>query len=274
VTIDERVGTGPALRLESVEVSFPAPTGGEVAALGPVSLEIEPGEFVALVGPSGCGKSTLLRVAAGLLPASAGSVVADAGRSSFVFQEPALLPWRTVERNCLVPLELTRVAKAERRQRVRETLELVQLLPWSRYYPHQLSGGMKMRAALARALVVDAAIMYLDEPFSAIDELNRAALNEYLSRLWLGRRFAALFVTHSISEAAFLAERVLVMSARPGRIVGEVRVPFPFPRDSWLRTTEEFVRIEREVVALLRGVTLPAAPAGAASERGGLDGGY
>lgn len=168
-----------------------------------------------------------------------------------MFQEPALLPWRTVERNCALPLELAGVPTAERKRRVRETLDQVALGAWARFYPHQLSGGMKMRASLARALVADADIIYFDEPFSATDELNRARLNEHLNNLWMTRRFAALFVTHSIEEAVFLGQRVLVMSERPGRLLGEVGSPFPFPRSEPLRTSEAFVRVEREVVALL-----------------------
>lgn len=248
-----RTGGSPssALTMEQVTKEFPSPSGAPVWALGPVDLWVERGEFVAVVGPSGCGKSTLLRLGAGLIPASDGRISGSPAEASFVFQEPALLPWRSVERNCALPLELAGVPKAERKRRVREILDLVGLDAWGRFYPHQLSGGMKMRAALARALVADAEIIYFDEPFSATDELNRARLNEYLSQLWIARRFAAVFVTHSIEEAVFLGQRVLVMSERPGRVLGEVRVPFVFPRSEALRTSESFVRVEREVVNLL-----------------------
>ncbi len=243
----------PTLQLHGVTRSFGTSGHGRVAALGPVDLTLRQSEFVAIVGPSGCGKSTLLRVAAGLLRPTSGRIDRAAeSEASFVFQEPALLPWRSVRRNCAVPLELTGVPRSERAARVLEALELVGLRSWAGFYPHQLSGGMKMRVALARALVVDAAVVYFDEPFSAIDELTREVLNEQLGLLWAQRRFAGLFVTHNISEAVFLAERVLVMSERPGMFVGEIQVPFPFPRESWLRTTEDFVSVERSVSALLR----------------------
>ncbi len=243
-----------AMRMLGITRSFASTTGkSTVHAVGPIDLDLGAGEFVAIVGPSGCGKSTLLRLAAGLLRPTAGTIIhGGTASSSFVFQEPALLPWRSVERNCAIPLELTGVRQDLRRDRIRAALDLVGLVAWSSFYPHQLSGGMKMRVALARALVVDAEIMYLDEPFSAIDELTREGLNEHLSRLWLERRFAALFVTHNIGEAVFLAQRVIVMSERPGQLLGEVKVPFDYPRDLWLRTTAEFVHVEREVASLLR----------------------
>jgi NitT/TauT family transport system ATP-binding protein len=237
--------------MAAVTKEFTAPRGAPVAALGPVDLTVGVGEFVAVVGPSGCGKSTLLRLGAGLLPPTQGVIDRSAAGASFVFQESALLPWRTIEHNCALPLELAGVGRTERKERVRAILDFVGLGAWGRYYPDQLSGGMKMRAALARALVPDADLIYFDEPFSATDEINRARLNEHLSKLWQARRFAAVFVTHSIEEAVFLGQRVLVMSERPGRLLGEVEVPFEFPRHEPLRTSEEFVRVERRVVELL-----------------------
>lgn len=238
--------------MTGVRKAYRTPRRTWVDVLGPLDLRLRAGEFVSIVGPSGCGKSTLLRIAADLIPVSSGTVERRSRDASFVFQEPALLPWRTVGGNCALPLELAHVPKAQRRSRVREVLAYVHLDAWRNFYPHQLSGGMKMRAALARAIVVDAPVVYFDEPFSATDEMSRERLNEFLSRLWVGRGFTALFVTHSISEAVFLASRVLVMSDRPGRILGEVEVPFPFPRTAPLRTTETFVSIEREVINLLR----------------------
>ena len=243
----------PVLMLREVRKRYKGPRGGEVSVLGPVDVSLREGEFVAIVGASGCGKSTLLRVAAGLVPPSNGTVHRANEEASFVFQDHALLPWRTVAKNCALPLELAGVPRGERRERVQEVLRFVHLENWGQFYPYQLSGGMKMRAALARALVADAAIVYFDEPFSATDELNREGLNEYLSNLWLGRRFAALFVTHSISEAVFLAQRVLVMSTSPGTILGEVQVPFEYPRSLSIRTTDEFVHVERKVTSYLRG---------------------
>jgi NitT/TauT family transport system ATP-binding protein len=247
----------PALAMASVRKAYRSPDRNWVEVLGPLDLRVDGGEFVAIVGPSGCGKSTLLRIAAGLVPASGGAVERGSDEASFVFQEPGLLPWRTIARNCELPLELANKPKALRKERVREVLDDVRLGAWANFYPHQLSGGMKMRAALARSLVLDTPVVYFDEPFSATDELGRELLNEFLSRLWDTRRFAALFVTHSISEAVFLATRVLVMSDRPGRFLGEFPVPFEFPRTAPLRTSGEFVNIQREVVALLRGGALP-----------------
>jgi len=239
--------------MAAVRKAYRSPDRRWVEVLGPVDLRIDDGEFVAIVGPSGCGKSTLLRIAAGLVPPSDGLVERQSDEASFVFQESGLLPWRTIAKNCELPLELAKVPKPGRKERVRKVLYDVRLGAWANFYPHQLSGGMKMRAALARALVLDSPMVYFDEPFSATDELGRELLNEFLSGLWSDRSFAALFVTHSISEAVFLATRVLVMSDRPGRFLGEFTVPFGFPRTAPLRTSDQFVGIQREVVALLRG---------------------
>ena len=248
-----------ALAMTGVRKTYRSPDRKWVEVLGPVDLRIGEGEFVAIVGPSGCGKSTLLRIAADLVHPSGGVIERKSDKASFVFQEPGLLPWRTIGRNCELPLELAQVPKARRKERVREVLHFVHLGAWANFYPHQLSGGMKMRAALARALALDSTVVYFDEPFSATDELGRELLNEFLSKLWSDRRFAALFVTHSISEAVFLANRVLVMSDRPGRFLGEFAVPLEFPRTAPVRTSDQFVGIQREVVALLRGGTSQAA---------------
>ena len=245
--------SGPVtIEMTGLEKRFALRRGEQVHALGPVDLALTAGEFVAIVGPSGCGKSTLLRVGAGLLNPSAGSMRRTRGGASFVFQEPALLNWRTVAANCTLPLELTAVPRREWSERVRASLELVGMGEWSGAYPSQLSGGMKMRVSVARALVTDADVVHFDEPFAAIDELTREVLNVELSQVWAKRRFAALFVTHNVHEAVFLADRVLVMSPRPGRIVGEVTVPFAHPRPLELRTSGEFAAVVREVTALLR----------------------
>jgi NitT/TauT family transport system ATP-binding protein len=245
-------GADLALRMREVRKRFTLGRGEHVVALGPIDLDLQAGEFAAIVGPSGCGKSTLLRLGAGLLPTSAGSIERASEHASFVFQEPALLGWRTVAKNCALPLELSAVPRREWDQRVQGALELVKLADWGRAFPRQLSGGMKMRVSLARALVADASVVYFDEPFAAIDELTREELNDHLSDVWLQRRFAALFVTHNVHEAAYLAERVIVMSARPGVLLGEVRVPFAYPRTPELRTSPEFTDVVRDITQLLR----------------------
>ena len=226
----------------------------DIEALLGVDLDILGGEFVSIVGPSGCGKSTLLRLIAGLIPLSSGDLTVDqlppveARRQrqelAYVFQEATLLPWRTVAGNVLLPLEL-------RNQRdpafVDQILELVGLADFARAYPSQLSGGMRMRVSIARALVTRPDLLLLDEPFGALDEITRQRLNEELLRLWEEERWTGIFVTHNVYEAVFLSQRVLVMSPRPGRLIADIAVPFAHPRDPDLRTAPEFNRIAAEV---------------------------
>ena len=216
---------------------------GGVVALDGVDLEVRAGELVAILGPSGCGKSTLLRLVAGLDAPQDGSVAvaarrADAGRAriSFVFQDAHLLPWRTVRRNVELPLELAGVERTARAAAAGRRIAQVGLADAARRYPAQLSGGMRMRASLARALVTDPELLLLDEPFAAVDEITRAYLDEQLLELWGQRRITVLFVTHSIAEAAFLAERIVVLSLRPARVVAEVDGLGPAPRTAALRT--------------------------------------
>lgn len=235
---------------------------GGVQALAEINLQIRKGEFVSIVGPSGCGKSTLLRLVAGLLERSGGELEVvgmeprEARRKlrdvAFVFQQPALLPWRTVARNVMLPLEIQGVATPDSRQRTQEILELVGLEDFGGMYPRQLSGGMKMRASVARALVTKPDMLLLDEPFGALDEITRQRLNEELLALWERDEGTALFVTHNVFEAVFLSQRVLVMSARPGRIAGEIAIPLPYPRHPDVRATAEFARLAGEVSELLR----------------------
>ncbi|MBX3730225.1 MAG: ABC transporter ATP-binding protein [Candidatus Sumerlaeia bacterium] len=223
---------------------------GGIEALRDVTLDVARGDFVALVGPSGCGKSTLLRLVAGLIAPTGGELAVDglAPRQArrerhdmaFVFQQPALLPWRTVADNVGLPLELDGQGRAARRERIDELLDLVGLREFARTHPHQLSGGMRMRVSLARALVGRPGLLLLDEPFGALDEITRQRLNEELRRLWASQGFTALFVTHNVFEAAFLAQRVVVMSPRPGRIACELAVPFESERTPALRARPEF----------------------------------
>ena len=230
-----------------------------------VSCDVQAGEFVAILGPSGCGKSTLLRLIAGLMPHTAGELTvagqtpAVARRSSqnvaFVFQEPNLLPWRTVADNIGLPLELRGVARDELKQQVERSLSLIGLTPEDALkQPRALSGGMRMRVSLARALVTQPDVLLLDEPFAALDDVLRQQLNEELVRIWRTRHWTGLFVTHNVAEAVFLAQRVIVMSQRPGTIVADVRVPFDYPREPALRATPDFARLCGELSMTLREV--------------------
>ena len=225
---------------------------GRVTAVEGFSLEVQPGEFVSLVGPSGCGKSTVLRLASGLVPAAAGSVGRRTDRIGYVFQDATLMPWRTVRRNVELLGELDGIDKAERLAKVEEVLELVRLTEFSDHYPLALSGGMKMRASLARSLLLDPDLFLFDEPFGALDQISRGRLNEELMDLFEKRRFGSIFVTHSVDEAAYLGNRVLVMCARPGRVVAEFDVPFPYPRDPQIRYSEEFSRLAGSIAEALR----------------------
>jgi NitT/TauT family transport system ATP-binding protein len=230
---------------------------GEVEAIRDLDLEIAAGEFVAILGPSGCGKSTLLRVIAGLEPLDGGSVAVGEGhkaRAAFVFQDAHLLPWRTVEGNVEVPLELQGVERAERTERARSAIDRVGLTEAARRYPAQLSGGMRMRASLARALVNDPELLLLDEPFAALDEITRQHLDDQLRELWSQHRMTVLFVTHSIVEATFLADRAVVLTRRPARILLDHRPDLPAERTAELRTTATFAREMRTLHdALARG---------------------
>ena len=244
------LGAGGATGLEFVEVAKRFDDG--TLALLPTTFSVRPGELAAIVGPSGCGKSTLLRLAAGLTTPSTGSVSVHARNLGYVFQDPTLLPWRTVRHNIELFGELHGVGKAERRAAASAAIETVGLTGFENKYPRALSGGMKMRASLARALTMAPEVFLFDEPFGAVDEITRERLNDELLRLFEERRFAALFVTHSVVEATFLASRVLVMSARPGKIVADLPIPFPYPRPAELRYEPEFARVTGEVGAALR----------------------
>jgi NitT/TauT family transport system ATP-binding protein len=248
---------GVAIALEGVHRTFRSEAGGEVAALAGIDLEVAAGDFVALLGPSGCGKSTLLRLVAGLDRPERGRVSGEPGRVAMVFQDAHLLPWRDVRGNVELPLELLGVASAERRERASRAIAQVGLADAERRYPAELSGGMRMRASLARALVVEPRLLLLDEPFAALDELTRMALDDELRRLWREAALTVLFVTHSIAEAAYLAERVVVLSRRPARTVLDQRVALPAERTAALRGEPAFAR-EMGVLqdALRRGAAL------------------
>ncbi|MGE5235487.1 MAG: ABC transporter ATP-binding protein [Acidobacteriota bacterium] len=220
-----------------------------VAALGGIDLAVRPGEFVTIVGPSGCGKSTLLRLVAGLESPQGGEVWVDpapppgVGRSplAFVFQDAHLLPWRSVLDNVALPLELAGWRRDRRRAAATTAVEQVGLAEFSSRYPSQLSGGMRMRASIARALVTRPRLLLLDEPFAAIDELTRERLDEQLYGLWREQGITVLLVTHSVAEAVYLSERVVVLSPRPATVVAELTVDLPAERDAQVRTSERFV---------------------------------
>jgi NitT/TauT family transport system ATP-binding protein len=238
-----------ALQFNDVSMTFPDGTH----ALGATSFSVDPGEFVTVVGPSGCGKSTLLRIASGLTKHTGGSVDVDRSSLGYVFQDATLLQWRTVQRNVELLAELEGVGRAECRSRASKAIELVGLSGFEDKYPKQLSGGMRMRASLARSLALDPQVFLFDEPFGALDEITRERLNDELLSLFQAQGFAALFITHSISEAVFLSTRVLVMSARPGHIVGDFAVPFAYPRSPDLRFQAEFAELSGQVSHALRG---------------------
>lgn len=238
-----------ALSFRNVSMTFPDGT----QALSDVSLDISKGEFVTIVGPSGCGKSTLLKIASGLLEASAGHIAVDRERIGYVFQDATLLPWRTVRRNVELLAELHGIGKEERANLAQEAIELVGLRGFENHYPKSLSGGMRMRASLARTLTLKPPVFLFDEPFGAVDEITRERLNEETLRLFEQERFAGLFITHSISEAVFLSTKVYVMSARPGRLVASYDVPFEYPRQPDIRFDARFAELCGRVSQTLRG---------------------
>lgn len=229
------------IRLHRVDKRF----ASGLLALRQVNLQVEAGEFVSLLGPSGCGKSTVLRLAAGLETATTGEVqspaLADSAGTAFVFQEAALMPWARVFDNVWLPLRLAGVSRAEAAPRVREALRSVGLQDFEASRPAELSGGMKMRASIARALVIRPELLLMDEPFGALDDITRQRLNLDLLARWQAARMAVLFVTHSVFEAVFLSRRVLVMSPRPGRVVAEVAIDEPYPRTAAFRHAPDYL---------------------------------
>ncbi len=245
---ETRRATAEALAFDHVSMVFPNGTH----ALQDVSFQVDWGEFVAIVGPSGCGKSTLLRIASGLERVTGGRVMVGGTNLGFVFQDATLLPWRTVQTNVELLGELHGLSKEDRARRADQAIDVVGLTGFERNHPKQLSGGMRMRVSLARTLTMKPEVALFDEPFGALDEITRGRLNDELLRLFILERFAGLFVTHSIPEAVFLAGRVIVMSGRPGRVLGEVAVPFDYPRATELRFDPGFAKVAGEVSALLR----------------------
>ncbi|MHB8469258.1 MAG: ABC transporter ATP-binding protein [Gaiellaceae bacterium] len=248
----------PVVVIEGVTKTF---AQGNVTALQDIELALEPGEFVSLIGPSGCGKSTLLRVIGDLIPPTSGAVTvngkpakqARADRDyGIVFQDAVLFDWRTVAKNIALPLEMLGWSKERRRRRVAEMMNLVDLEGFGDHHPWQLSGGMQQRASIARALAFEPALLLMDEPFGALDEMTRERLNLELLSIWERLGSTVVFVTHSISEAVFLSTRVVVMSPRPGRIAGIVEIDLPSPRGVETREDPHFFELVTEVRELLR----------------------
>ncbi|ARQ03260.1 ABC transporter ATP-binding protein [Pseudorhodoplanes sinuspersici] len=262
-TVRARQKSGePVVEVLSAEKVFANGTRG----LDPIDLTIRDGEFVSLIGPSGCGKSTLLKLVAGLSEPTDGKLVwwrggfdqvGQPGRQmSFVFQDPTLMPWSRVETNVRLPLDLAGKNTAEANQRVDAALNTVGLSEYRRHFPRQLSGGMRMRASIARALVTDPNLLLMDEPFGALDEFTRNKLDSDLVSLWWGKSLTVIFVTHSIYEAIFLSTRIIIMAARPGRIFGEMIISEPHPRDDSFRTSQRFAQLCRDLSNMLTEASL------------------
>ncbi|MBN8554396.1 MAG: ABC transporter ATP-binding protein [Deltaproteobacteria bacterium] len=220
-----------------------------------LNFEITEGDFVSLVGPSGCGKSTLLRLIAKLEMPSEGSLQVYHDQIAFVFQDAHLLPWRNVFENISLPLELQKISPAEKKSLTEQALEKIGLKDFASAYPAQLSGGMKMRVSLARALVTQPKLLLMDEPFAALDEVSRASLEEDLRKLWLEKKMTIVFVTHSISEACFLTNRALVLSSRPGQIVLDKKISLPENRKLEITLSPEFSKTAREILEVLSANT-------------------
>jgi NitT/TauT family transport system ATP-binding protein len=249
----------PANRAGAIQISGVGQvfktSGGEVVALSEVSLDIKPGRFVVLVGPSGCGKSTLLMMLAGLRQQTFGTILIngapipkpDPDRVGVVFQEASLFPWLTAEENVEFPLALRGVAKVERRGKAEDALKLVGLEGFGKRHPHELSGGMKQRVSIARGLVQDPPVLLMDEPFAALDEQTRMTMGDELLRIWSATGKTVVFVTHSLTEAVYLADEVAVMSARPGSIVDHIQVPLPRPRTYEMLSGDAFGTLRERI---------------------------
>jgi NitT/TauT family transport system ATP-binding protein len=253
--------TKPVVSIQKVDKIFGEGTSNKVQALKDIDLIIDSNEFVSLIGPSGCGKSTLLRVIGDLVTPSSGQVLIN-GKTApqarldrdygMVFQAATLYDWRTVTKNVQLPLELMNYPKEKKESRTREMLKLVELTDFQGHYPWQLSGGMQQRVAIARALAFEPSTLLMDEPFGALDEMTRERMNLELLSIWEKTQTTVIFVTHSITEAVFLSTRVIVMSARPGRIIRDIKIDLPQPRNTDTREDVRFFQLETEVREALR----------------------
>lgn len=262
--------------VDHLDIQFPV-GDGIVQAVLDANLEVQPGEFVSLIGPSGCGKSTLLNVVAGFLPPSGGGasldgrpITAPGPELGVVFQQYSLFPWMSVRKNVEFGLKMKGVSATERSSQARTLLGLAGLLAFENHYPDQLSGGMKQRVGIVRALATSPQVMLMDEPFGALDAQTRSVMQEILTNMWQRLRLSVLFVTHDIEEAVFLSDRIYVMTARPGRIKAEVAVPLPRPRTAEMTTTPAFRAVVQQLKALIREESLAAM--GMELNDGGLSG--
>jgi NitT/TauT family transport system ATP-binding protein len=239
----------PILTIHNLSAVFPDENGG-LHALDRISFDVHPREFVCVLGPSGSGKTTLLRILAGLIPPTAGSFMFGHGEqpsTGMVFQEANLMPWRTVTENIMLPLEVKQVDEANARTKAQEMIELVGLQGFENNWPRELSGGMAQRVALARAFIHDPDLLLLDEPFGSLDALTRERMWTELSRIWQARKKTVIMVTHSINESLFLADRVLVLTQRPGSVKMDLEVDLPRPRNDEIRYTPHFGRLARKL---------------------------
>jgi NitT/TauT family transport system ATP-binding protein len=262
--IDNDMGTAESLQNLKLSTRFldvtyvNNKTGAEVIALENINLDIKDGEFICIVGPSGCGKTTFLNTVVGLLKPSRGEILLDQKKiegpgndRAMVFQNPSLLPWRTVLDNVLYGVELQKQLSADKKQEAKQFIEMVGLKGYENHYPHELSGGMQQRVNLARALTVNPSLMLLDEPFSALDAQTREFMQGELLRIWSETKKTSLFITHQIDEAVFLADRVFVFGARPGRVVDVIDVNIPRPRDLHVKRSLEFVNLVDRIWSII-----------------------
>ena len=280
MTANETAPAGPIVRIAGVDKTFTRGDQVLTKALEGIDLEIVRGEFVSLIGPSGCGKSTLLRIVGDLITPTSGTVTVN-GKSAerarrdrdygMVFQAPVLFDWRTVEDNVKLPLEILGQDAATRTKRAREMLELVELGDFLKHHPYQLSGGMQQRVAIARALAFQPSILLMDEPFGALDEMTRERMNDEVLRIWEQTGTTVIFVTHSIPEAVYLSSRVVVMSARPGRITKIVDVDLPRPRSEDTRESRRYFELVTEVREALRSGGADLDDAGTMAGTGSID---
>lgn len=252
------MGNRPAvLQMQSVDKTF----NGGVVALRKMSLNVNEGDFISLLGPSGCGKSTALRLIAGLMRPSLGRINWEGGQGKddlgVVFQEPTLMPWTTVARNVWLPFRLRGQSYSSVKDRIHEVLALVGLEKFADSYPRELSGGMKMRVSIARALVTNPRLILMDEPFAALDEITRQKLNDDLLSLKAKTGATVIFVTHSVFESVFLSDRIMVMAARPGRIIKEIKIDAPYPRGIDWRTSPKYAAVARETSDTLMSTLAP-----------------
>jgi NitT/TauT family transport system ATP-binding protein len=241
-------GTQNAIALQQVSKTY----ANGMVALKAIDLAIAPHQFVSLVGASGCGKSTILRLMSGLTKPTTGQIERADLRLAYVFQDPALMPWATVQENVYLPLKLQGMTRKQSQDAIASILDLVNLTGFEQYYPRQLSGGMKMRVSIARALVTEPELLLMDEPFGALDDMTRSKLNSDLLDLWLQKRWTVVFVTHNLYEAVYLSNRVVVMSARPGQIVGDLAIAADYPRPEAFRTSSICNQYCRDIAAILR----------------------